>query len=38
MRLAFESADRSLNLETECLLSSEINPDAQLVYQYRVGD
>ena len=28
----------SLNLETECLLSSEINPDAQLVYQYRVGD
>ncbi|MEG4228520.1 hypothetical protein QUA35_20620 [Microcoleus sp. N9_B2] len=38
MRLAFESAARSLNLETECLLSSEINPDAQLVYQYRVGD
>ncbi|MEG4166591.1 MULTISPECIES: hypothetical protein [unclassified Microcoleus] len=38
MRLVFEAADRSLNRETECLLSSEINPDAQLVYQYRVGD
>jgi DNA (cytosine-5)-methyltransferase 1 len=37
MRLAFEVAARSLNLETECLLSSESNPDAQLVYQYRVG-
>jgi DNA (cytosine-5)-methyltransferase 1 len=37
MRLAFEAAARSLNRETECLLSSEINPDAQLVYQYRVG-
>ena len=36
MRLAFEAAG-SLKLETECLLSSEINPDAQLVYQYRVG-
>jgi DNA (cytosine-5)-methyltransferase 1 len=36
MRLAFEAAAGSLNLETECLLSSEINPDAQLVYQYRV--
>jgi DNA (cytosine-5)-methyltransferase 1 len=38
MRLAFEAAAGSLNLETECFLSSEINPDAQLVYQYRVGD
>ncbi|TAG86351.1 MAG: DNA (cytosine-5-)-methyltransferase, partial [Oscillatoriales cyanobacterium] len=33
MRLAFEAAAHSLNLETECVLSSEINPDAQLVYQ-----
>ncbi|MEG4109330.1 hypothetical protein QUA04_24915 [Microcoleus sp. S13_C5] len=33
MRLAFESATRFLNLEKECLLSSEINPGAQLVYQ-----
>lgn len=38
MRLAFESAARSLNLETECVLSSEINPDAQLVYQTNFGD
>ncbi|MEG4146851.1 hypothetical protein [Microcoleus sp. Pol12B5] len=37
MRLGCEAADGSLNRETECLLSSEINPDAQLVYQYRVG-
>ncbi|MEG3904836.1 DNA cytosine methyltransferase [Microcoleus sp. B4-C5] len=37
IRLAFESAAGSLNLETEFVLSSEINPDAQLVYQYRVG-
>jgi len=37
MKLAFEAAARSLNMQTECLLSSEINPDAQLVYQYRVG-
>jgi len=38
MKLAFEAAARSLNLETECVvLSNEINPDAQLVYQYRVG-
>jgi DNA (cytosine-5)-methyltransferase 1 len=37
MRLAFEAAGSSLNLETECVLSSEINPDAQLVYQYKVG-
>ncbi|WP_242716050.1 hypothetical protein [Microcoleus vaginatus] len=38
MRLAFESAARSLNLQTGWLLSSEINPDAQLVYPYRLGD
>ncbi len=38
MRLAFEAAARSLNLETECVLSSEINPDAQLVYQTNFGD
>ncbi|MEG4503940.1 DNA (cytosine-5-)-methyltransferase [Microcoleus sp. F6_B4] len=38
MRLAFESAARSLNLETECVLSSEINPDAQLVYQKNFAD
>ncbi|OKH36385.1 DNA (cytosine-5-)-methyltransferase [[Phormidium ambiguum] IAM M-71] len=33
MRLAFEYAANSLNYQTKCLLSSEINPDAQLVYQ-----
>lgn len=33
MRLAFEYAANCLNYQTECLLSSEINPDAQLVYQ-----
>ncbi|XWK85682.1 MAG: DNA (cytosine-5-)-methyltransferase [Phormidium sp.] len=33
MRLGFEYAANSLNYQTECLLSSEINPDAQLVYQ-----
>ncbi|MFM9264244.1 DNA (cytosine-5-)-methyltransferase [Tychonema sp. BBK16] len=38
MRLAFESAAHSLNLETECVLSSEINPDAQSVYQTNFGD
>ena len=38
MRLAFEAAARSLNLETECVLSSEINPDAQLVYQTNFCD
>jgi len=37
MRLAFESAANSLNYKTECLLSSEINPDAQLVYQKNFG-
>jgi DNA (cytosine-5)-methyltransferase 1 len=33
MRLAFEQAAHSYKLETECLLSSEINKDAQSVYQ-----
>ncbi|MEG5140172.1 MULTISPECIES: DNA cytosine methyltransferase [unclassified Microcoleus] len=32
MRLGLESAAHSLNLETKCVLSSEINPDAQKVY------
>ncbi|AFZ25531.1 site-specific DNA methylase [Cylindrospermum stagnale PCC 7417] len=30
IRLAIEQAANSLNIETECVLSSEINPDAQL--------
>ncbi len=38
MRLGFEAAARSLNRETECVLSSEINPDAQSVYQTNFGD
>ncbi|WP_256386622.1 DNA (cytosine-5-)-methyltransferase, partial [Hydrocoleum sp. CS-953] len=43
MRLAFEQAAEYLNIETECVLSSEINPDAGLVYEknfgkYPVGD
>lgn len=38
MRLAFESAASSLNMETECVLSSEINPDAQSVYQTNFGN
>lgn len=33
MRLAFEQAAQFYKLETECILSSEINKDAQLVYQ-----
>ncbi|MGC1396169.1 MAG: DNA (cytosine-5-)-methyltransferase [Coleofasciculaceae cyanobacterium] len=33
MRLAFEQAAQSYQLETECILSSEINKDAQSVYQ-----
>jgi DNA (cytosine-5)-methyltransferase 1 len=37
MRLGFEAAAKSLNLETECVLSSEINPDAQLVYHRNFG-
>ncbi|MGL5065978.1 MAG: DNA (cytosine-5-)-methyltransferase [Microcoleus sp.] len=32
MRLGFEEAARTLNVQTECVLSSEINKDAQLVY------
>ncbi|MGK7921640.1 MAG: DNA (cytosine-5-)-methyltransferase [Trichodesmium sp.] len=43
MRLAFEKAAKCLNIETECVLSSEINADAGLVYEknfgkYPVGD
>ncbi|WP_341730354.1 DNA (cytosine-5-)-methyltransferase [Microcoleus sp. EPA2] len=38
MRLGFESAASSLNIQTECVLSSEINPDAQSVYQLNFGD
>lgn len=33
IRLAFEQAANSRGIETECVLSSEINLDAQLVYQ-----
>jgi DNA (cytosine-5)-methyltransferase 1 len=33
IRLAFEQAANSLNVKTECVLSSEINLDAQLVYK-----
>ncbi|MHC0064268.1 hypothetical protein ACWATR_15435 [Nostoc sp. UIC 10890] len=33
IRLAFEQAAHSLNIESECVLSSEINTDAQLVYE-----
>lgn len=33
MRLGLEYAANSLGLQTECVLSSEINKDAQLVYQ-----
>lgn len=33
MRLAFEEAARSLELETECVLSSEIDPEARWVYE-----
>lgn len=33
IRLAFEQAANSLNIKTECVLSSEINPDAQLIYE-----
>lgn len=38
MRLGFESAARALNQDTECVLSSEINPDAQLVYHRNFAD
>ncbi|MCL1475038.1 DNA (cytosine-5-)-methyltransferase [Argonema antarcticum] len=37
MRLGFEYAAHSLNYQTECVLSSEINPDAQLVYKHNFG-
>ncbi|MEH2109575.1 DNA cytosine methyltransferase [Nostoc sp.] len=33
IRLALEQAANSLNIESECVLSSEINSDAQLVYE-----
>ncbi len=33
IRLAFEQAANSLNIESECVLSSEINTDAQFVYE-----
>lgn len=33
IRLAFEQAACSLNIESECVLSIEINKDAQLVYE-----
>ncbi|MFS8119846.1 MAG: DNA (cytosine-5-)-methyltransferase [Microcoleus sp.] len=38
MRLGLESAGHSLNLETKCVLSSEINPDAQKVYLQNFKD
>ncbi|MEB3342040.1 DNA (cytosine-5-)-methyltransferase [Okeania sp.] len=43
MRLGFEKAAEYLNIETECVLSSEINPDAALVYhknfaEFSLGD
>ena len=37
IRLAFEQAAHSLNIESECVLSSEINADAQLVYETNFG-
>jgi DNA (cytosine-5)-methyltransferase 1 len=33
MRLGFEYAAHSLDYKTECVLSSEIDPEAQSVYQ-----
>ncbi|MGE5655623.1 MAG: DNA (cytosine-5-)-methyltransferase [Actinomycetota bacterium] len=38
MRLAFEQAAQSLNLKVECVLSSEINPEAQWVYSHNFGE
>ncbi|KOP28204.1 modification methylase [Hapalosiphon sp. MRB220] len=38
IRLAFEQAASSLNIQSECVLSSEINPDAQLVYENNFND
>ncbi|AFY33214.1 DNA (cytosine-5-)-methyltransferase [Calothrix sp. PCC 7507] len=37
IRLAFEQAADSLNIASTCVLSSEINTDAQLVYQENFG-
>jgi DNA (cytosine-5)-methyltransferase 1 len=37
IRLAFEQAAQLLALDSECVLSSEINPDAQLVYEKNFG-
>lgn len=37
MRLGFEEAARSLNIETDCVLSSEIDPDARWVYEQNFG-
>lgn len=37
IRLAFEQAVQSLELNTECVLSSEINPDARWVYEKNFG-
>ena len=33
IRLAFEQAAHSIELDTECVLSSEIDPKAQFVYE-----
>ena len=38
MRLGFIQAATSLNIETECVLSSEINADACLVYDKNFGE
>jgi DNA (cytosine-5)-methyltransferase 1 len=38
LRLGFEYAANSLNYATECVLSSEINADAQYVYQQNFSD
>jgi DNA (cytosine-5)-methyltransferase 1 len=38
LRLGFEYAAHSLNYKTECVLSSEIQPDAQLVYQHNFSE
>ncbi|MBD2773504.1 DNA (cytosine-5-)-methyltransferase [Iningainema tapete] len=37
IRLAFEQAAHSLEIDAECVLSSEINADAQLVYEKNFG-
>ncbi|WP_242054899.1 DNA cytosine methyltransferase [Nostoc flagelliforme] len=37
IRLAFEQTAHSLNIESECVLSSEINTDGQLVYEKNFG-